>query len=442
MPAATTTPLHTLRSTLESGLTSAYPALIERAGWSREQLLDHQRVRLLSLLRDAIARSPFHARRLAGIDPEAVDPTDLSVLPIMTKADMMAGLDEVFTDRRLTRAGIEETLAVTEDEPLVVHDRFLAFTSGGSSGVRGVFAYDVPGLVAGFLGPLTRGLAARIAAMGGPPPGGVPVAIVGARSAVHPTGCAQPLTLGSRLPFHYLAVPATDPLPVIVARLEELRPAMLFGYPTVLARIAQAGLSFTPMAVTSVSETLTPELRAIIRDGLGAPIVDSYATTEGLTGTSGPDDDVIMLAEDSCIVEVLEDRVLVTNLGNRVQPLIRYELNDRMTVVSADGLLRVRVEGRADPVLRYGDVGVHPIAIRSELVHTPAVLDYQVRQTAGGVDVEVLAPVGVDAVDLCARITRAMEAAGLRRPAVSVRAVAGLARHPETGKLARFVPLR
>ena len=214
-------------------------------------------------------------------------------------------------------------------------------------------------------------------------------------------------------------MPATDPLPVIVARLDELRPAMLFGYPTVLARIAQAGLSFTPMAVTSVSETLTPELRAIIRDGLGAPIVDSYATTEGLTGTSGPDDDVIMLAEDSCIVEVLEDRVLVTNLGNRVQPLIRYELNDRMTVVSTDGLVRVRVEGRADPVLRYGDVGVHPIAIRSELVRTPAVLDYQVRQTAGGVDLEVLAPVGVDA-GICAPASRGRwQRPGLRRPAVA-----------------------
>src|SRR6185312_13783919 len=129
----------------------------------------------------------------------------------------------------------------------------------------------------------------------------------------------------------------------IVARLDELRPPMLFGYPTVLAQLGRAGLAYRPAAVMSTSETLTPEL--------GAAIFNAYATTEGCTGGSGPDDDVIVLAEDTCIVEVLEDRVLITNLENRVQPLIRYELHDRFTVVSDDGLLRVRVEGRSEDVL-------------------------------------------------------------------------------------------
>jgi phenylacetate-CoA ligase len=442
VPAATATPLTALRTRLQDGLTAAYPELITRLDWSREQLLAHQRDRLERLLRDAIAGSPFHARRLQGIDPAEVDPSDLSALPDMTKAQMMDELDDVFTDRRLTRADVEATLAVTEDEVLPLHDRFIAFTSGGSSGVRGVFVYDVPGAIGGFIGPLTRGLAARIQAMGGPPPGGLILGMVGARSAVHPTGSAQPLTAGDGLPFHYVSVPVTEPLPAIVAALNELRPPMLFGYPTMLARIAREGLDFTPAAVTSSSETLTPELRAIIREGLGAPIVDIYATTEGLTGASAPDDDVIVLAEDACIVEVEDDRVLITNLENRVQPLIRYELNDTFTVVPGGGLLRVRVQGRCDAVLRWGGVEVHPIAIRSELVRTPAVLDYQVRQSADGIDVEVLAPDGVDAEELRLRLADALDAAGLQRPSVAVRPVADLARDPRTGKLARFVPLR
>jgi phenylacetate-coenzyme A ligase PaaK-like adenylate-forming protein len=259
---------------------------------------------------------------------------------------------------------------------------------------------------------------------------------------VHPTGSAQPLTEGGSLGFRYMRVPVTDPLPEIVARLDALRPHILYGYPTMLARVVRAGLGFTPGMVISSSETLTPDLRAAIREGLGVPVLDNFASTEGLVGMSAPDDDVITLAEDTCIVEVEEDRVLITNLENHVQPLIRYELRDRFTVVPGGEALRVRVEGRADDVLRFGAVPVHPLVIRSELVATPDVLDYQVRQTPGGVDVDVLAPDGVDADDLRTRITAALEAAGVERPVVAVRAVADLGRNPETGKLARFVPLR
>jgi phenylacetate-coenzyme A ligase PaaK-like adenylate-forming protein len=430
-----------LRSALQEGLVASYPELIARTRWDRARIVAHQRERLRSLLRDAIASSPFHARRLRGIDPDDVDPTDLSALPVMTKAQMMEELDEVFTDRRLTRADVEGALAATGDEPLPVLDRYIAFSTGGSSGVRGVFVYDVPAAM-GFIGPLSRGLVARIDAMGGPPPGGLAIPLVGARSAVHPTGAAPALTAGGTLPYRYVGVPVGDPVDVIAAHLEELRPAMLFGYPSMLARLARAGVRIEPAAVTTSSETLTPDLRAAISEGFGAPIVDVYATTEGLSGMSMPDDDVIALSEDTCIVEVLEDRVLLTNLENRVQPLIRYELTDRFSVVSDEGLLRVRVEGRTGDVLRWGEVVVHPLPVRSELVRTPEVHDYQVRQTPAGLDVDVLAPGGVDVEGLRARLARALAAAGLPRPAVTVRAVADLARDPDTGKLARFVALR
>ena len=441
MSTATTTPLAPLRNALATELLAAYPELIERTGWDREQLLAHQRVRLQSLLRDAVAGSPFHARRLAGIDPAEVDPTDLSALPVMTKAQMMDELDDVLIDRAPTRAEVEETLAETGDEQRVMRDRYIAFTSGGSSGVRGVFVYDVRAAV-GFIGPLTRGLAARIQAMDAVPPGGLSIGMVGARSAVHPTGAAQGLTAGGGLPYHYVSVPVTDGLPAIVARLNELRPPMLMGYATALARLAHTGLAYTPAVVTSTSETLTPDLRAAIREGLGAPVVDIYATTEGLTGASAPDDDVIVLAEDTCIVEVLEDRVLITHLENRVQPLIRYELRDRFTVVSDDGLLRVRVQGRSEDVLRWDAIEIHPVVIRSEILRVPDVLDHQVRQTALGVDVDVLATGDVDTDDLQVRIAAALADAGLDRPVVAVRSVVDLGRHPETGKLARVVPLR
>jgi phenylacetate-CoA ligase len=397
----------------------------------------------LRLLREAKASSPFHARRLAGIDPAGVDPTDLSALPVMTKAQMMEELDDVFTDRGLTRAEVEAALAATGDEPMIIRDRYMAYTTGGSTGVRGVFVLDVQAAVA-FLGSITRGLVARLQAMGGAPPGGLPMAMIGAGCAVHPTGSAEGLCAGGGLPFRFLTVPVTDPLPDVVAALNDMRPAALFGYPTMLARLAEesrAGrLLVQPAFITSTSETLTPVLRAAIQ-GFGAPIVDTFASTEGLVGGSMPDGDVLRMAEDTCIVEVEEDRVLLTNLENTVQPLIRYELRDHFTVVPGDGLLRVRVQGRCDDMLRYRDADVHPVAIRSELVRTPEVLDYQVRQTADGIDVDVLPAGDLDAEDLRDRLEDALATAGLPQPRVGVRAVAGLGRDARTGKLARFVSL-
>jgi phenylacetate-CoA ligase len=446
-----------LRDRLQPAMLNAYPELIERLGWDRAAIRDHQRDRLRALLASAAERSPFHARRLAGIDLDAVDPADLSRLPVMTKAEMMDELDDVFTDRRLTHRLVEDTLAATGAEPNPVLGEYLAFTSGGSSGQRGVFVLDATAAVQ-FFGSLSRGLVARLAQLGGPPPGGLPIAIVAASSAVHPTGGA-PAASGGLLPFRFLPVPVTLPLPEIVERLNALQAPLLYGYPSIVAQLAgeqRAGrLRIRPMGVTCTSETLTPELRAAIADGFGVPIIDTFGSTEGLVGQSAPGDDAIVFAEDGCIVELVDAdnrpvppgtpsaKVLVTNLYNRLQPLIRYELTDSFTARPAggSGYLRARVHGRSDESFRYGPVTVHPLVVRSVLVQAPDVVEYQVHQTATGVDVTAVADRGLDVDALRDRLTAALAGAGLPRPEVSVRAAPSLQRHRETGKLRRFVPL-
>jgi hypothetical protein len=57
------------------------------------------------------------------------------------------------------------------------------------------------------------------------------IAMIGAPSAVHATGAAAALSDGDMMPFHFLGVPATLPLPEVVARLNELDAAALAGYP-------------------------------------------------------------------------------------------------------------------------------------------------------------------------------------------------------------------
>src|SRR6478672_4230996 len=261
MPTTTATKhsFRTLRDELQASLLASFPEHVARLGWSRTEIAAHQRRQLNALLAHAVEHSPFHARRLRGLDPAGIEPGDLSRLPVMTKAEMMDELDDVYTDRRLTRSAVESALAAAGPEPATLLGSYLALTSGGSSGRRGVFVLDRLGAVQ-FFGSLTRGLVARLEATGGPPPGGLPIAMVAAASPVHATGIATPLCEGSEdLPFRFIGVPVTLPLGEIVDRLNALRPPALYGYPSVLARLAgeqRAGrLRISPMIVTSTGET-------------------------------------------------------------------------------------------------------------------------------------------------------------------------------------------
>jgi phenylacetate-coenzyme A ligase PaaK-like adenylate-forming protein len=131
---------------------------------------------------------------------------------------------------------------------------------------------------------------------------------------------------------------------------------------------------WSPHLITS--EQLTNELSGRIAAGFGAPPASSYATSEGLVGSAPPSSDVFSFAGDLAVVEFVDadDRpvpagdtahhVLVTNLFNHIQPLIRYRLDDRMIECppSADhGQSRARLQGRTNETHMVGGATIHPL---------------------------------------------------------------------------------
>jgi phenylacetate-CoA ligase len=113
---------------------------------------------------------------------------------------------------------------------------------------------------------------------------------VGADSAIHATGLAPAVLDGG--PVRFRPVPATLPLDEIVHRLNDLQPLGLYGYPSMLARLAaeqaEGRLLIAPLSVTATSETLRAEQRQLIRNVFGVPLVNTYGATEGLAGVSPP----------------------------------------------------------------------------------------------------------------------------------------------------------
>jgi phenylacetate-coenzyme A ligase PaaK-like adenylate-forming protein len=456
MTTAMMTDLELMRTRVSGAIGHHLPGHIERLGWDAGRLAVHQRDRLRVLLARARARSPFHAARLRGVDPDRFELADLVRLPVMTKAEMMADFDAVPTDRRLTRDLVERHLARVVTDPSLLLGGYVGLVSGGSTGQRGLFVQTV-GEYAGFVASVTRRAMAAAAAAGGLPPEGLVTGIIGAATAVHSSGFAA--ATATRPPVRMVPVPASLPVAEIVARLNAVQPPSLLAYATKLPELAReqrAGrLRLNLRSLTSMSEAITPAEMVMVGEAFGVPVIDMFVSTEGLVGHSEPGGTVITFATDNCLAECVDDegrpvpdgvpsaKVLVTNLHNLTQPMIRYELTDRFTPAgtSPGGALRARVEGRSDDVFRYAEASVHPFVLGAPLLHAPAVREYQIRQTERGADISAVIDGDFDPATVMTAVERSLREAGLAGPQVRICRVGALDRDPMTSKIRRFVPL-
>jgi phenylacetate-coenzyme A ligase PaaK-like adenylate-forming protein len=93
--------------------------------------------------------------------------------------------------------------------------------------------------------------------------------------------------------------------------------------------------------------------------------------------------------------ETRSDSLLVTNLANFVQPVIRYQLGDSVVIsdrrcACGSPLATILVEGRTDEILRVphaggGEAVLLPMALATVVEETRGVRSYQVLQTAADV---------------------------------------------------------
>jgi phenylacetate-coenzyme A ligase PaaK-like adenylate-forming protein len=435
------------------------PHHLERLAWSVAQLRDWRTIRLQSLLATARERSAWHRQRLAGLDLGRIDEDGLRALPTMTKDDLMAHFDVIVTDPRVTLAEVDAHVAgLTSDAYLL--DDLHAVASGGSSGVRGVFVWSWEAWADTYLVNLRRQMHESAVSA---EPAEVPVVmVVAADNAAHFTS-ANPQTFRSDFPeIHRL--PVTLPLAEIVGGLNRINGNALVAYASMLGTLAaeaRAGrLRISPHRVVSTAEPLLPEVRAAIEEVWQAPIANMWGTSEGgITALGCFRGEGMHLTEDMVIVEpvdvhgrpvpagVRSAKVYLTNLCNPILPLIRYEITDEVTQLDGPcpcGSAHRRIadiEGRLDDLFRYaGGVTVHPHIFRSVLGREPRIVEYQVRQTAAGADVQVRVREAIDAAAIARHQEDELAHAGVATPAVAVNVVDAFPRQG-TGKLKRFIPL-
>jgi phenylacetate-CoA ligase len=220
--------------------------------------------------------------------------------------------------------------------------------------------------------------------------------------------------------FRRLTLAATMPIARIVAELNAFSPVWLSAYPSIAALLAEeqrAGrLTISPRVVLVSSEQCTPAMRSRIAAAWGVQPYNTYATTEGAsTAVECHRHDGLHIFESHVVLEVVDAdgrpvadghpgaKVLVTNLYNHAQPLIRYEVSDLVTVTSeacACGRTTRRItsiDGRADDIMELltlgGDpVPVHPNHFAEAIEAIAGVHAYQVTELKHGIQISAVAP--------------------------------------------------
>ena len=384
-----------------------YCANLAGLWWSRHGGVQSEgiaRERLRDLVSFARKRSPWYRRRYAGL-PEDVASTGW--LPRVTRAELMAGFDELCTDRRIHRAAVERFLADRSRVGALLLDRYHVWKSSGTSGEPGIFVQDADAMAA-YDALVAMQLAtapldpARVVAGGGRP------ALVVATGDHYASITAWEHLRRVFPAAEARSFPVLAPVGELVAGLNAFAPAYLAGYPSILSLLAaeqRAGrLRIAPALAWSGGESLTSVARAAIERSFGCAVLDEYGSSECLSIAYGCREGWLHVNSEWVVVEPIErdgsptppgatsHSVLVTNLANRVQPILRYDLGDRVTVAPGrcacgDPRPAIRVAGRSAELLalRAADgslVRLAPLALETAAESAAGEARFQVARTA------------------------------------------------------------
>ncbi len=381
------------------GLVGAMIKTRRSDGVSREKLAQIQQDRLKKLVEYARKNSPFYADLYQNIKEDF----RLEDLPPITKPQLMADFDRAVTDRNVTMKRVEEFCSDLDHVGRMLDGKYLVFKTSGSTGNPAVVLYDqkcidTASAVAAFR-TFARSEDYKAFMRHGKKTAGV-FADYGFYLA-----CGMSRYLQLKMPGKQtkINVDVNAPEEQIIRRLNDFQPAMLSGYPSSLALLADYDeLNIHPDVVITGGELLSDSVRRKLADRFGCYVQTHYSCTEAGEIACECSQGHLHINEDWVIAEpvdsnnrpvgygVLSDRLLITNLANYIQPFIRYELTDRVIVhnekcACGKNTLWLEIEGRTDDTLVFaGGVKVAPMSLYKILEEVKAIRRFQLIQTGQG----------------------------------------------------------
>jgi phenylacetate-coenzyme A ligase PaaK-like adenylate-forming protein len=376
-----------------------------------EQIMAVQQQRLRLLVATAKERSPFYAERLRHIYP---DHFVLGDLPTLSKTEMMQNFDSFVTDRRLRLADLEEFVSDPARLGQWYLGEFALSRTSGTQGLKAMIVQDRHMMELLFALQMVRGSTLH----------SDPVAIVKrlfrkARLAVLTIGrgfypSASMLTYAPKATNAFvrrLWLQDYEPLAEVEQQLNRFRPHVLLAYANVLQLLAREelagrlrlGRAGALQQIINMSEPLSKAACRLIHEAFGVAVTNDYGLGECMAlTTSCPQGHGMHVNADWVVLEVVDhqdrpvepgnpgDKVLITNLYNRLQPFIRYGVEDLVTIsptpcpCGSPLPLILSVEGRTDESVWVQSNGqfrqVHPYVFVDVLDECPEIGFYQIVQ--------------------------------------------------------------
>ncbi len=394
--------------------------------WTREDLLRFQRQRLSSLVTYAVRHSPFYQELYGNI--KDYRQINLSDLPAIDKATMMENFDSFVTDPRLKLEELQTHIGqLSRDEYYL--GQYRALTTAGSSGVKGLFVFnrrEWSTILAGrFRNGLVMGMSPRLFPR-------LRMTWIGADSPRHVSHCMAAASDLGHVKMQRLH--ATSGIEHLVDQLNAFQPEYLTTYPSIASLLAieqlEGRLNINPQVIETGAEMRTHEMEMNIRKAWGITPFNLYGSTEG--GAINVDCSFhrgIHMVEDLCIAEVVDGdnqpvrdglpghKVLITNLFNFTQPLIRYEITDMLTMSSEPCPCRrpfrliTAIEGRSDDIIHLRsaqgkNVPVHPIHFHSVIGALHEIKEYSVAQEGHQINVKMVLRAGASGEEVATNLRR------------------------------------
>lgn len=315
----------------------------------------------------------------------------LSDLPVTSKVELMGEFDRWLTDRSLTLARARHHME-SMDNLGVPLGQYAVFRTSGTSGEPAVIVSSAPmieyifGLTLARMSRRQFRLAKEIERSG------TNVVLTGGGGHFVGAGfdrLRQNLKIPLKRTFQF--IPAEQAIEQTVKQLNEIKPmASIVTYPSMLAILTReqelGRLHISPDVIKVAGETFTSDLRERARrafPSLQFDILNGYGCTECLFMAFECDCGRQHVPEDWVILEAVDENhqpvadgilsatALLTVLANEVQPLIRYELGDRLRFYPdpcpcGSPFRSFEVEGRQATLVRVGEVTLSPLAFDLE----------------------------------------------------------------------------
>lgn len=401
---------------------------------TQEAIKARQRTRLTQLLDAAMRGSRFYRDRLKGMTPG----TALGALPVVSRAELMSRFDDWVTDPELKLTELQSFIADSSRIGESYLGKYLVWESSGSSHQPGIFVQDARTMaVLDALEALRRSAPRTLQRWLDPLLLSERIAFVGATSG-HFASMVSLQRLRQLNPWLAQSMRSFSILQSTQSLVEELNayaPSVIATYPTAAALVADecslGALHFCPKEVWTGGETLTATVRHRVELALGCVVRNSYGASEFLCIGWECGEGHLHVNSDWVILEPVDEKghpvpagqqsctTLLTNLANHVQPLIRYDLGDQITVHPArcacgSTLPTIEVLGRRDdPLVMAGRDGhavtLLPMALTTVLEDEAGVFDFQLRQQGEHTLVLRLDAQGPQAENAMARCRAALE---------------------------------